>query len=118
MTLKPYILVYLSFQIDSKSKIIQFYSWICSFARTSSQFLRKMTCFLIFLEGRPEISEMRKKIAFSSSENNEGNSEETMSCYIEFSISSFFLSDLARVEDFLFQKPVEIQVLAIRLESV
>ena len=30
----------------------------------------------------------------------------------------FFLSDLARVEDFFLQKPVKIQVLAIRLESV
>ena len=61
MTLKHYISIYLSFQIDSKSKIIQFYSWIFSFARTSSQFLRKMTFFLIFfLEDRSEISEMRK----------------------------------------------------------
>ena len=41
-----------------------------------------------------------------------------MSCYIEFSLSNFFLSDLARVEDFFLQKPVKIQVLAIRLESV
>ena len=47
MTLKPYILVYLSFQINSKSKIIQFHSWIFSFARTSNQFPRKMTFFQI-----------------------------------------------------------------------
>ena len=47
MTLKPYILVYLSFQINSKSKIIQFHSWIFSFARTSNQFLRKMMFFQI-----------------------------------------------------------------------
>ena len=40
-----------------------------------------------------------------------------MSCYIEFSLSIFFLSDLARLEDF-FQKPVKIQFRAIRLESV
>ena len=45
MTLKPYILVYLSFQINSKSKIIQFHSWIFSFARTSNQFPRKIMFF-------------------------------------------------------------------------
>ena len=45
MTLKPYILVYLSFQINSKSKIIKFHSWIFSFARTSTQFLFKMMFF-------------------------------------------------------------------------
>ena len=45
MTQKPYILVYLSFQINSKSKIFQFHSWIFSFARTSNQFLRKMMFF-------------------------------------------------------------------------
>ena len=40
------------FSYGVKSKIIQFYSWIFSFARTSSQFLRKITFFLIFF-GRP-----------------------------------------------------------------
>ena len=49
MTLKPYILVYLSFQINSKSKIIKFHFWIFSFARTSNQFPRKMTFLNFFV---------------------------------------------------------------------
>ena len=49
MTLKPYILVYLSFQINSKSKIIQFHSWIFSFARTSNQFPCKIMFFEFFV---------------------------------------------------------------------